>query len=166
MTRIFKKVQRDKNEEVLRFLESNLPSQEINKENVIYLLYRTHRNTHTHRNRVYCKMTTTTRSFSYSSSLVVSSSIRENKKMGKYSNKKIGIPKTRKKTRRGGKSRAITVFAFAYDDVFSIVKRPYATREPMSSEDEQIWQKMKESKTNLIIMVVLLSRDLILKKLL
>lgn len=64
--------------------------------------------------------------------------------MGKYSNKKIGIPKTRKKPRRGGKSRAITVFAFAYDDVFSIVKRPYATREPMSSEDEQIWQRNEE----------------------
>lgn len=143
-TRIFKKVQRDKNEEVLRFLESNLPSQEINKENVIYLLYRTHRNTQTHRNRVYCKMTTTTRSFSYSSSLVVSSSIRENKKMGKYSNKKIGIPKTRKRPRRGGTSHVITVFAFAYDDVFSIVKRPYATREPMSSEDEQIWQRNEE----------------------
>jgi hypothetical protein len=38
----------------------------------------------------------------------------------------------------------MTVFAFAYDDVFSIVKRPYATREPMSSEDEQIWQKNEE----------------------
>ena len=34
----------------LRCLESNLPSQEINKENVIYLLYRTHiyKNTHLH----------------------------------------------------------------------------------------------------------------------
>ena len=45
-------VQRDKNEEVfdLRFLASNLPSQEITEENVIYLLYRTHvyKNTHLH----------------------------------------------------------------------------------------------------------------------
>ena len=31
----------------LRFLESNLPSQEINKENVIYLLY-SHLYKHTH----------------------------------------------------------------------------------------------------------------------
>jgi hypothetical protein len=85
--------------------------------------------------------TTTTRRFSSSSSLV--SSIRENNKI-KYSNKKIGIPKTRKRPRRGGTSHVRTVFAFAYDDVFSIVKRPYATREPMSSEDEQIWQKNEE----------------------
>jgi hypothetical protein len=46
MTRIFK----IKMKRFLRFLESNLPSQEINKENVIYLLYRTHvyKNTHLH----------------------------------------------------------------------------------------------------------------------
>ena len=43
VTRIFKKVQRDKNEEVFEvFGASNLPSQEITKENVIHLLYRTH----------------------------------------------------------------------------------------------------------------------------
>lgn len=123
-----------------------MPSQEINKENVIYFTVHTYTNKHRERerDRIYCKMTTTMRSFSYSSSSrAVASSIRENKKMGKYSNKKIGIPKTRKRPRRGGKSHA-TVFAFAYDDVFSIVKRPYATREPMSSEDEQIWQKNEE----------------------
>jgi len=72
---------------------------------------------------------------------VVSSSIRENNEIKCYhSNKKIT---TRKRPRRRGKSH-VTVFAFAYDDVFSIVKRPYATREPMSHEDEQIWQKNEE----------------------
>ena len=55
VTRILKKVQRDKNEEVFEvFGASNLPSQEITKENVIRLLYRTHtriqKQTLTHRN--------------------------------------------------------------------------------------------------------------------
>ena len=82
------------------------------------------------------------RSFSSSSSLVVSS-LRENKKMGKcyHSDKKM---RTRKRPlKRRGRSDG-TVLAFAYDDVFSIVKRPYATREPMSREEEHIWQKNEE----------------------
>jgi len=49
VTRIFKKVQPIK---MKRFFEvfgaSNLPSQEITKENVIHLLYRTHTHTKTH----------------------------------------------------------------------------------------------------------------------
>ena len=63
--------------------------------------------------------------------------------MGKcyHSDKKM---RTRKRPlKRRGKSD-VTVLAFAYDDVFSIVKRPYATREPMSREEEHIWQKNEE----------------------
>ena len=51
VTRIFKRWSSAiKMKRFLRFLASNLPSQEINKENVIYLLYRTHvyKNTHLH----------------------------------------------------------------------------------------------------------------------
>lgn len=107
MTRIFKKVQRDKNEEVFEvFGESNLPSQEITKENVIHLLYRTHTHTKTHAYAqkpprvLLLKMTTTTTTTSFSSSSSLVSSIRENNKI-KYSNKKIGIPKTRKRPPTG-----------------------------------------------------------------
>ena len=150
MTRIFKKVQRDKNEEVFEGFWSVEFALTRNYERECDTFTLPH--THTYKNtrlrtetaaRLLLKMTTTTTTTSFSSSSSLVSSIRENKKMGKYSNKKIGIPKTRKRPRRGGKSHA-TVFAFAYDDVFSIVKRPYATREPMSSEDEQIWQRNEE----------------------